>query len=197
MLDNLQAQYERPQGLLGWLVGWVLTVENREVIEWAVRKLDLQPGDQVLEIGYGPGLGIERAARKAAYVAGVDISEVMLSEASQRNAPGISSGQIDLRQADAAQLPFAASSFDKVFTINTFHLWPDTLAGLAEARRVLKPGGTLAIVEQPPEKVSSRAQMQEHASPLLYNLEPAGFNHLNSLYTGFKRGWAVCVLATI
>jgi ubiquinone/menaquinone biosynthesis C-methylase UbiE len=46
-------------------------------------------------------------------------------------------------------LPFADSSFDKALAINSMQVWSDAIAGLREVRRVLKPGGRIALAFTP------------------------------------------------
>ena len=53
--------------------------------------------------------------------------------------------RIRVRWGNVVKLPFAARTFDKVFTINTIYYWPDLPAGLREITRVLKPGGRLMV----------------------------------------------------
>ncbi len=64
--ERLVAQFKQPTGSLGRVAGWIMTgrASNRERSRWTVSQLDLEPGDHVLEIGYGPGLGVEDAARR-------------------------------------------------------------------------------------------------------------------------------------
>src|SRR5690606_3648674 len=77
----LMRQFGHPRGMLGRLAGLVMATRrsNRQRIKWTVEQLDVQPTDQVLEIGFGPGIGIADAARRASQgrVVGVDVSAVM------------------------------------------------------------------------------------------------------------------------
>ena len=146
MMASIRSQFGHPHGVMGQIVGWILAMENQERIAWAVQQLDLQPSDSVLEIGFGPGLGIQQALAQVPQgsVAGVDISEVMVAQARRRNAAEVQAGRVDLRQGSADHLPFGDGSFEKVFAINSLHIWPDAQAGLREVQRVLKPGGLAA-----------------------------------------------------
>jgi SAM-dependent methyltransferase len=78
---------------------------------------------------------------------GVDPSVLMLEQARRRlagtntdAAPGR-----DLRVGVAGALPFADRSFDHVVAVNTAAMWPDLAAGIADAHRVLRPGGCLLL----------------------------------------------------
>jgi ubiquinone/menaquinone biosynthesis C-methylase UbiE len=68
---------------------------------------DIQPDDRVLEIGFGPGIAIERAAELAnrGKVFGVDHFELMLRQVSRRNATALAAGRVELRLGTAERLP--------------------------------------------------------------------------------------------
>jgi ubiquinone/menaquinone biosynthesis C-methylase UbiE len=120
---------------------------NRKCADWVVDLLDVQPSDKMLEVGFGPGVGIQLLTRSASggYVAGVDPSKEMVAQATTRNRKAIESGRVCLRHGSVASLPFADNTFDKALAINSMQVWPDAVAGLREMRRVLKPGGEVAL----------------------------------------------------
>jgi ubiquinone/menaquinone biosynthesis C-methylase UbiE len=136
-----------PQGILGRLGGIIMARSNQQCAAWVIDLLDIQPHDRVLEVGFGPGVGIQLLARSASvgYVAGVDYSEAMVAQATARNAQAIERGRVDVRHGSVERLPFADLSFDKALAINSMQVWPDAGAGLREMRRVLKPGGSIAL----------------------------------------------------
>jgi SAM-dependent methyltransferase len=143
--DILMRMFGCPRGLLGWLGGVILARTNRPHAAWVVGLLDVRQQDSVLEIGFGPGVAIELLVHKAHRVAGVDPSEVMLRQATQRNAAMISERRVELRQASADHLPFVDGSFNKVLAINSMQVWSEPLAGLREISRVLRGNGRLAL----------------------------------------------------
>jgi SAM-dependent methyltransferase len=62
-----------------------------------------------------------------------------------RNIHATGGGHVDLRYGSVEHLPFGDNSFDKALAINSMQTWPDAIAGLREMRRVLRPGGRIAL----------------------------------------------------
>ena len=124
---------------------------NTPCAAWAIDLLAIQPHDRVLEVGCGPGVGLQLLARAAAAgaVAGVDASVEMVRQATARNRYAIQSGWIDVRHGVVECLPFADQTFDKALAINAMQVWTDAEAGLRELRRVLKTEGSLALAFTP------------------------------------------------
>jgi ubiquinone/menaquinone biosynthesis C-methylase UbiE len=143
----LMRAFGRPQGVLGRLGGFLMARTNRNMAQRAIELVGVQPSDRVLEIGFGPGVGVELIAEATSTgrVAGVDFSDLMVKRATARNATAIASGRVDLRLGSVERLPFMSSEFDKVMAINSMQLWPDALVGLRECRRVSRPGGRIVL----------------------------------------------------
>ncbi len=102
---------------------------------------------RMLDLGTGPGdiplLVCERI--EGALIVAVDQAESMLALARSRvEAQGLHS-RIELRRADAKALPFGDAAFDVVFSNTILHHIPDPARLLAEACRVLRPGGVLLV----------------------------------------------------
>jgi SAM-dependent methyltransferase len=70
----------------------------------------------------------------------------VVEQARARNATAIQSGRVDLRHGSVVSLPFDDNSIDKALAINSMQVWPDAVAGLREIRRVMKPGGWIALL---------------------------------------------------
>ncbi|MBX0328656.1 class I SAM-dependent methyltransferase [Oscillochloris sp. ZM17-4] len=157
MAQRFQDQFGNPQGLGGRLAGWLMALTNRDLNTWAVDQLAVRPGDHVLEIGFGPGLAVQALARRArnGQVDGIDVSPLMVEQAARRNAAMVKAGRVRLQIGSASALPFDAARFDRVLAVNNVQFWPSLADDLREVARVMRPGGTLAIVLQPRQAPSA------------------------------------------
>jgi ubiquinone/menaquinone biosynthesis C-methylase UbiE len=153
LIRRARAQFGRPTGLPGRIAGWVMAYRssNRRRNAWAASLLDVQRDDRVLEIGFGPGIGIRELARLATdgYVCGLDHSAVMLRQAARRNADDVRRARVELRLASAENLPALETPFDKILAVNALQFLDEPVEPLRELRRVLKTGGRIAIAFQP------------------------------------------------
>ena len=150
----LARNFRKPTGILGRLVGNLMARGNEHEVRWTVSLLNIQPDQHILEIGFGPGVAIEYASQKAVHglVAGIDFAETMVQVARKRNAPAIKAGRVDLRHGEVSAVPYANDSFDTAFAIHCIYFWPKPIEGLTEIRRVLRPGGLLAVTIMPKDK---------------------------------------------
>jgi ubiquinone/menaquinone biosynthesis C-methylase UbiE len=135
-----------PKGALGRL-GGQLMAQDRWLPAWVLDFLEVHPSDSILEVGSGPGVGLQLAAARAhrGRIAGVDLSGTMLEMAHRRNRALIEAGRMEIRLGSAEELPFDDAMFDKAMTMNSLHLWPNPVAGLKEIKRILRPGGRIAV----------------------------------------------------
>jgi len=137
--------FAHPSGWLGRLAGRIMLWTNKQDDLLAV--LDVQPGDDILEVGYGPGGLIRLLAERtdAASIRGVDPSPEMRDQASRHNRKAVRAGRVrlDIGTADRTGLPDA--SVDRVVSVRNVAMWPDLGAGVAELHRVVRPGGAVVI----------------------------------------------------
>ena len=165
-----------PKGALGRLGGQLMS-QDRWLPSWVLDLLEIKPSDSILEVGSGPGVGLELAASRAynGRVVGVDPSKTMLEMAQRRNRAQIEAGRVELHLGSVEELPFDKATFDKAMTMNSLHLWRDPVAGLKEIRRTLRKGGCIAVA----------ITRFSYASPAKFerHLIDAGFTEV-SLHTG-------------
>lgn len=119
---------------------WQPTADGRDPVEVAAAVVRASGPRAVLEIGCGTGAFAERmtADNPDATVIAVDQSARLVELTAERG--------VDARLADAQDLPFADDSFDLVAALWMLYHLPDLDRGLAEVRRVLRPGGRFLAV---------------------------------------------------
>ena len=135
---------------------------NWPVYEAAFKRLGVQPGQRVFEVGFGNGKLVPRLIELTSRVtyAGIDYSEPMVAEAEASNRNLIEAGRAEFRHASVEAIPFANGTFDHALTVNAIYFWPDPVRALAEIRRVLRPGGNLLLVAGNPEHMAKLAFTQ-------------------------------------
>src|SRR3954471_20478680 len=115
------------------------------IFEPTLPLMDVKPSDRVLDLGCCSGWAARLVAKRfhPKKIIGIDISDEMVRRAAEQS-EGIAN--IEFQHGAAEKIPLPDSSLDKIFSIESFYYWPDQMAGLKEAKRVLAPGGKLFIL---------------------------------------------------
>ena len=147
LIEVLGAQCRKPSGLFGRLMGPLMSWGHRPLSRWTIELMNIQPDDFVLDVGCGGGMAIKEIAKIATsgFVAGVDYSKIMVQQALKCNAAAVRAMRVVIKYGNISKLPFEDESFDKACAIESFHFWPDPIAGLKEVHRVLRPRGLVTI----------------------------------------------------
>ncbi|KAM9342226.1 putative methyltransferase YdaC isoform 1-T3 [Pholidichthys leucotaenia] len=146
--EKLGKQLGHPKrSVTGWLLSKFFKAYNGILEENAVQLCGIQTGDTVLELGHGPGVGLQSAATlltgPTGHLIGVDYSEYMHQMAKEQLEELITKGKVTLHHCDVAAMPLEDSTVDKVFHCNCYYFWPDLKKGATEIHRVMKPGGLM------------------------------------------------------
>jgi len=136
-------QLRRPSGVMGDKVGNMMNKANEFLYDFTLGVMNLSDNQTILEIGFGNGKFFEKIFSRAnnLQVTGLDFSETMFSQATEKNTEAIANGKLKLQLGNSDNLPFPDNSFDKIFCINVIYFWDNPKKHLLEIQRVLKPGG--------------------------------------------------------
>jgi SAM-dependent methyltransferase len=142
-------------------------------IVWAVQRLDIDPSDEVLEIGCGHGFAVPLVCEKLARgtLTAIDRSGKMIAAAQKRNRPLVAEGKVRFECVALADADCGRQRFSKVFAINVNLFWIDPAGELPVVRRMLRQDGALHLFYEPP----SPAQMKPLAAKLAHHLKAGGF----------------------
>lgn len=137
----ISSQFKNPRGFCGVVVSITQNVVNRTMYKNAVALADLGANDKILDIGYGNGHLLQMLYKKQAVdMYGIDISADAKEMALKKNRIAANADQLHLSVGDCCNLPYGENTFDTITSINTVYFWKDTVKGLSEIKRVLKPG---------------------------------------------------------
>jgi ubiquinone/menaquinone biosynthesis C-methylase UbiE len=141
--------YEIAEAIAPGLERWRARIEEitAPVREWMIRELAPRPGDRVLELAAGAGdTGFEAAAIVGEHgrLISTDFSHAMVGVARRRGAE-LGLANVQYRVMDAERVELDADSVDGVLCRFGYMLMADPAAAFAETRRVLRPGGRLAL----------------------------------------------------
>jgi arsenite methyltransferase len=138
------AVYEQPA--VRWLLGGELHPGGEEVTRRALELITLRRGERLLDVASGSGASARLAAREfGASISGVDYGEKAVLDAIEAaQAEGLDN-QVHFERGDAEDLASADDSVDAVLCECSLCTFPDQPRAVAEMRRVLRPGGRVAI----------------------------------------------------
>ena len=153
-IKAIAANLAHPQGEMGHAVAERMNENNAGVTSLMYDHLNVGPKSRVLEIGFGNGKLLTQLLGMCARVDGIDISRDMIDAGKKLQADAIAEGKLTLSYGSSASIPYADDSFDAICTANTLYFWKDVPQDLQEIKRVLKPGGRLAI------GIRSRSKME-------------------------------------
>jgi ubiquinone/menaquinone biosynthesis C-methylase UbiE len=138
---------------------------SRAVTDSIIREARLTHSSKILEAGIGTGrIGLPLLERGYA-LAGVDLSVAMMSKLQEKIAG--SHHRLTLAQADVNAFPFPDGSFDCVYAVHLYHLVANWQNALAEAMRVIHPGGVLLVSYHYRNPNSPNRKIRQHLEKLV------------------------------
>lgn len=138
-----------------------LHVDEHEVEQAILNTLGSAPINSMLDVGTGTGRMLELVGPLAGRALGVDISHDMLRIA-RETLERTAQAHVQARQGDMYRLPSPSGSHDLVLVHQVLHFADEPAAAVAEAARVLQPGGRLLIVDFAPHEVEELRTEHQH-----------------------------------
>jgi ubiquinone/menaquinone biosynthesis C-methylase UbiE len=117
-----------------------------ELLEAIVESARPQPAERWLEAACGPGIVSRRLGRLVGSVHGIDLTPAMIATA-RREAQAAGIDNVTFEVADAASIPAPDSSYDGAVTRFSLHHIPVPARVVRELARVVRPGGTIAVLD--------------------------------------------------
>jgi len=186
MRKAIVEQFKHPSGALGRLASWIMAhrESNLRRNEWVVSLLEIEPQHRVLEIGPGPGIALQHAAKLAhqGLVVGVDHSELMVGTAAKRNAEAIALGRVELVHGTTESAIREAASFDRVYAVNVAQFWDAPGETLGTLRRAMVPEGLIGIAFQPRNQGARDGDAERAGALYAQLLTEAGFEGVRVEY---------------
>lgn len=179
------------------LIGRIMARRNAEAEAEAVERLAPKDDDNVLVLGFGPGVGVEGLAHRLTRgsVLGVDPSAAMLKLATRRNRAAIGAGVVRLAKTTADRVPAVDGAFDGAIAVNTLQLC-DPIAGTArELARVMKSGAALVSLTHDWAAAMHAASAEAWTAQTSQALIEAGFGDVQVSRGKAEGGRAIALVA--
>jgi ubiquinone/menaquinone biosynthesis C-methylase UbiE len=138
-------QFVLPRGLVGRVTFIFMNRGHKPIYENVAQALELRPEDDLIEVACGNGYFLKKYASHVHSVAGLDLSELSVKLATNRNRDRIAAGTAEFVQGDASKLPWEDNKFSAATAMGSFPGFPEPIKSLKEMYRVLRPGGRAVI----------------------------------------------------
>ena len=177
-------QFKKPTGFYGRIISRLMISGNKHAYNTLIPLLNINSKDKILEIGYGPGVGINMIARQydTDEIYGLDYSGLMLKSASERNSQHIRNGRVHLMLGDFLEAEIPSIDFDKIFCLNVIYFWDDLEKPFKRVYSLLKKGGAFCIFMQK----SDNLEKAKFTKDDIFNKYSIGQVFAALEYAGFK-----------
>jgi ubiquinone/menaquinone biosynthesis C-methylase UbiE len=143
-------QFRKPSGWLGRRVVWAMNLSHATMADWGLQQVRVPKNAAILDVGCGGGRTVRRLAALASEgnVIGLDYSAASVAVSRDTKAKEIDAGRVQIARGSVEALPFPDRTFDIITAVETHYYWPDLPANVREILRLLKPGGSFALIAE-------------------------------------------------
>ena len=179
----IAAQFKKPSGLFGMFSANIMIKGNKANYEKLIKDLDIQASEKLLEIGYGPGVGINMIAktRTSCIIHGIDFSKLMYRRACKYNKQYLDSNAMLLLYGDFLKKPLVNNEYDKIFCLNVVYFWNELSDPFKKVLSLLKTDGTFYIymanrdsLKSAPDSVFNKYSLKQ----VVETLKSVGFGNV-------------------
>lgn len=148
MVAEKITQCMKPHGEEGFETIENMNVNHKEISEFAFSIVDVGSDDNILDIGCGGGVNIEKFLKlTSGNVDGLDYSEVSVEASIKQNHIAVENGRCNVIQADVSDMPISDEKYDLVSAFETIYFWPEIGETFKEVSRIIKPDGQFMIAQ--------------------------------------------------
>ncbi|MEA4957330.1 Ubiquinone/menaquinone biosynthesis C-methyltransferase UbiE [bioreactor metagenome] len=197
----------KPKGKLGSEMIEKMNESHESLAKWGVSHLNIENDYNILDIGCGGGVNVNRFSEMApnGKVYGIDYSELSVEKSKNYNRKAITEGKVEIIQGSVSELPFENETFNIVTGFETVYFWPDFIEDLKEVKRVLKKEGKIFICNEAVGEEHILEKMSEYIELLdmrIYSeddfksaLTDVGFKDIKIYRKNKGNNW-ICAIAT-
>ncbi len=173
-----------PEGEVGEKMLLRMNDHHKELRDWGFSFINWVPGMEILDIGCGGGAAISEMLKlsEGSIVKGIDKSYKSIEVSVRQNAQAIAYERCSVKQYDVMDMPYIDNAYDLVTAIETVYFWEDPVIAFQHVRKVLKPGGSFAVLAEtgtpsPDDATKFNTPMKVYtASELEEIMKKAGFS---------------------
>ena len=189
MIANLS--HQPAESLSTRMTGWFNWSRNRPYMEWTLSKLNVQPYQHILEVGYGAGHLLEEVGRalKIGFLAGIESSLPLYQQAYRRNKRLIRQQLLQLHIGELYELSYPSHYFHTIYGSNTHYSWKDPQMEFIRLSGLLKSRGRLVMLFQP--RTRKDAAIREAAERIEKDYQEAGLTDIRIEYRELYPGTVI------
>ena len=148
MVKEKITQCMKPHGEEGIQAIENMNENHKPISEFAFESINVGENDEILDIGCGGGVNIEKFLKLTANnVDGLDYSEVSLSQSVKRNKKAVEDGRCRVIKANVIKMPIEDGMYDLVSAFETIYFWQDIENAFKEVSRIIKTNGQFMIAQ--------------------------------------------------